>query len=292
MNKIFDKNTLKDYLLIIVGTVILALAINMFFEKQSLVTGGFTGLAIVVKHVTKDIFGNGKGIDLGVTNLVLNIPLLIMGISLKGKKFAGKTLFSTLFLSLALFITKNVPAVTMDLLLSSVFGGIFAGVGLGLVFMAYSTTGGTDLAATIIQHYVKHYSIAKIMLCLDSIIIILGIFMFGIERAMFAIIAVFITAKVIDGILEGITFSKAAFIISDNYNEISKELMKQLDRGVTGLEGKGMYTDKEKKVLFCVVSKKEIVQLKELVKKIDKNAFVIVADVREVLGEGFKEYNV
>jgi len=290
MNKTFDKNTLKDYLLIIVGTVILALDINMFFEKQSLVTGGFTGLAIVVKHVTEGMFG--KGIDLGVTNLVLNIPLLIMGISLKGKNFAGKTLFATLFLSFALFITKNVPAVTMDLLLSSVFGGIFAGVGLGLVFMAYSTTGGTDLAASIIQHYIKHYSIAKIMLCLDSIIIILGMFMFGIEKAMFAIIAVFITAKVIDGILEGITFSKAAFIISDNYNEISKELMKQLDRGVTGLEGKGMYTDKNKKVLFCVVSKKEIVQLKELVKKIDKNAFVIVADVREVLGEGFKEYNV
>lgn len=290
MDKVVNENKIKDYILIIVGTFILGLAINTFFEKQGLVTGGFTGLAIIIKHVTKNLFE--EGIDLGVTNLVLNLPLLIIGLSIKGKKFVGKTLFSTIFLSIALYISRNVPVATDDLLLSSVFGGIFAGIGLGLVFMAYATTGGTDLAASIMQHYIKHYSIARIMLCLDSIIIFLGMFIFGIEKTMFAIIAVFITAKVIDDILEGINFSKAAFIISDNYNEISKELLKQLDRGVTGLDGKGMFTDKEKKVLFCVVSKKETVQLKEIVRKIDTKAFVIVADVREVLGEGFKEYNV
>ncbi|MCT4598524.1 MAG: YitT family protein [Vallitalea sp.] len=277
-----------DYIIIIIGTTLLATALNMFFIPLDLVTGGVTGLAIVVKKITESIVPGG--IPPWITNIVINIPLFLTAIIIKGKNFGGRSLFSTFYLSFALIYTSYLPQPTSDILLGSVFGGALAGIGLGLVFSAYSTTGGTDLAGSIIQHYIGHYSVAQIMLMLDAIIILSGYFIFGAEKAMYALVAVFITAKIVDAILEGIHFSKAAFIISDNNEQISKEIMSQLDRGVTGLQGTGKFSKQRKEVLLCVVSKKEIVKLKEIVREIDKNSFVIVADVKEVVGEGFIEY--
>jgi uncharacterized membrane-anchored protein YitT (DUF2179 family) len=271
-----------------IGITLLAIGLNMFFIPLDLVTGGVTGLAIIIKKLTQGIIPGG--IEPWITNIIINIPLFLTAIFIKGKNFGGRSLFSTMFLSVALIYTSYLPAATNDILLGSVFGGALSGAGLGLVFSAYSTTGGTDLAASIIQHYIKHISVAQIMFLLDALIIISGYFIFGIEKAMYAIVAVFISAKVIDAILEGIHFSKAAFIISDYNEEISQEIMERLDRGVTGLQGSGKYSKKNKEVLLCVVSKKEIVKLKEIVREIDKSAFVIVADVKEVLGEGFIEY--
>ncbi len=279
------KEIIRDYIWIILGTTIVAAAINMFFEKQQLVTGGVTGLAIVIKHVTESIFGGG--IPLWLTNISLNVPLFIIGVKVHGKGFGTKTLFATFYLSFALYYTKFLPIPTTDLLLSSIFGGVVGGVGLGMVFSTFATTGGTDLLASILQVYSRHISVARILLLIDSLIILSGLFVFGIERAMYAIIVVYITVKVIDNILEGITFSKAAFIISNCAEQIADEIMLRLDRGVTGLKGRGMYTKFDKEVLFCVVSQKQIVQVKEIVKEIDSSAFVIVADVREVFGEGF-----
>lgn len=293
MDRFIRKKSLaKDILLIIIGTTILALAINVFFdnEKVQLVTGGVTGLAIVIKALTTGILP--EGIPLWFTNLAVNIPLFIFAITLKGKDFGYKSLFATFYLSFALWYTEAVPAVTENLLLSSLYGGILAGVGLGLVFMAHSTTGGTDLAGSLLQRVMKHFTIAQLMFGLDAVIIAFGYFVFGVEKAMYAIIAVYLTAKLVDAMLEGIHFSKAAFIISDHYQQIADQLLVQLDRGITGLKGEGMFTHSEKEVLFCVVSKKQIVNLKEIVATIDPKAFVIVADVREVLGEGFKEYNL
>lgn len=290
MGGLHKKEIFRDYLLIIIGTTLLACAINLFFEKQNLVTGGITGLAIVIKSITQGLFK--EGIPLWLTNIALNIPLYLVGIKVKGKKFGGKTLFAVFFLSFALFFTKYIPAPPADILLSCLFGGVLSGVGLGLVFIAYATTGGTDLAASIIQHFLKHFPVGQIMMVIDGIIIFLGAVFFGAINTMYAIIAVFITGKVLDNMVEGIHFSKAIFIISDKGDIIAKEIMKKLDRGVTGLSGRGMYTKQEKEVLFCVVSKKQIIKLKEMVKDIDVKAFVIVADVKEVLGEGFIEYKL
>lgn len=283
-----NRKPYMDYIIIMIGITLLAIGLNMFFIPLDLVTGGVTGLAIIIKKLTQGIIPGG--IEPWITNIIINIPLFLTAIFIKGKNFGGRSLFSTMFLSVALIYTSYLPAATNDILLGSVFGGALSGAGLGLVFSAYSTTGGTDLAASIIQHYIKHISVAQIMFLLDALIIISGYFIFGIEKAMYAIVAVFISAKVIDAILEGIHFSKAAFIISDYNEEISKEIMERLDRGVTGLQGSGKYSKKNKEVLLCVVSKKEIVKLKEIVREIDKSAFVIVADVKEVLGEGFIEY--
>lgn len=288
MSKNKKQELIREYLYIILGTTLLAIAINVFFARQGLVTGGVTGLAIIVQELTKGVWDGG--IPLWITNIAINIPLFLIAISLKGKMFGTKTLFSTLYLSLSLYLTQGIVSLTQDFLLSSIFGGVLGGIGIGLVFAGFATTGGTDLAASILHLYFAHVSVGTLMFIIDAVIIGIGFFVFGPEKTMYAIIAVYITAKMMDGILEGIHFSKAAFIISENSTAIATALMNTLDRGVTALSGRGMYTQQSKDVLLCVVSKKQIAKLKDIVKEVDENAFVIVADVREVVGEGFIQY--
>ncbi|TCK93466.1 uncharacterized membrane-anchored protein YitT (DUF2179 family) [Natranaerovirga hydrolytica] len=283
-----DRPFLYNLFLIFIGTNLLAFSINVFFEPMNLVIGGVTGLAIVIKEVSEVFIG--FEIPIWLTNIAVNIPLFLVSTMIKGKDFGTKTVFATLLLTFTLYYTENLPMITTDLMLSTVYGGIIAGAGLGFVFLAFATTGGTDLAASIIQHYVKHFSVAKIMFFIDAFIVLIGAFIFGPEKALYAIIAIVIIAKVIDGILEGLHFSKAALIISDKHDILSMALMQNIERGVTSINGTGMFSSKEKTMLLCVVSKKQIVKLKELVRSIDEKAFVIVTDVKEVLGEGFIEY--
>lgn len=285
-NETKNENIL-NYIYIIIGTTILAASINMFFAKLKLVTGGVSGLAIVIEYITAKQYG--KGIPLWFTNIAINLPLFAIAIKLKGRKFVGKSMFAAAYLSFALFYTSFIPAPEVDFLLASIFGGVLAGTGLGFVLRASASTGGTDLAANIIKVYLKNVPIAKIMLVLDSTIILTGAFVFGVQKAMYALISIYIVTKVIDSILEGINFSKAVFIISDNSKEIAETLMRDLKRGVTGINGTGMYTKGEKQVLFVVVGKDQIVPLQKMVKEIDASAFITIADVREVLGEGFTE---
>ncbi|MCB2289723.1 YitT family protein [Clostridium sp. CS001] len=287
MRKETRKENILNYIFIIIGTTILAAGINMFFAKIKLVTGGLSGLAIVIEYVTEKQYG--KGIPLWFTNIVVNIPLLAIAAKLKGKEFVGKSLFASAYLSFALFYTSYIPSPEVDFLLASIFGGVLVGTGLGFVLRASASTGGTDLAANIIKVYLKNIPIAKIILAMDSTIILIGAFVFGIEKAMYALIAIYIVTKVIDSILEGINFSKGVFIISDHSKQIAEALMKDLKRGVTGINGTGMYTKGEKQVLFVVVGKNQIVSLQKIVKDIDSNSFITITDVREVFGEGFTE---
>jgi uncharacterized membrane-anchored protein YitT (DUF2179 family) len=287
MRKVTKREDILNYIFIIIGTTILAAGINMFFAKIKLVTGGLSGLAIVIEYVTEKQYG--KGIPLWFTNIVVNIPLLAIAARLKGKEFVGKSLFASAYLSFALFYTSYIPAPKVDFLLASIFGGVLVGTGLGFVLRASASTGGTDLAANIIKVYLKNVPMSKIILAIDSTIILIGAFVFGVEKAMYALIAIYIVTKVIDSILEGINFSKGVFIISDHSKQIAEALMKDLNRGVTGINGTGMYTRGEKQVLFVVVGKNQIVPLQKIVKEIDTNAFITITDVREVLGEGFTE---
>lgn len=287
MRKETKREDIMNYIFIIIGTTILAAGINMFFAKIKLVTGGLSGLAIVIEYVTEKQYG--KGIPLWLTNIVVNIPLLAIAAKLKGKEFVGKSLFASAYLSFALFYTSYIPAPEVDFLLASIFGGVLVGTGLGFVLRASASTGGTDLAANIIKVYLKNVPMSKIILVIDSTIILIGAFVFGVEKAMYALIAIYIVTKVIDSILEGINFSKGVFIISDHSKQIAEALMKDLKRGVTGINGTGMYTKGEKQVLFVVVGKNQIVPLQKIVKEIDTNSFITITDVREVLGEGFTE---
>lgn len=274
-----------EYFLIMLGTGLMGVGVQCLYDPLGLVTGGFTGIAIIVKQATEP-FVTG-GVPLWLTNLTLNIPIFLIAFRIKGKHFIGKTLFATIMLSVWLYIIPPINMAQGDFMLGAIFGGVISGAGIGLVLLAKATTGGTDMVAALLQHKLRHYSIVQIMQILDGLIVIIGLYEFGVQAGLYAIVAIYITTKVSDALLEGMKYSKAAFIITDSYEEVADALMKQLDRGVTGLSAQGMYSGDKKCMLYCVVSKKEIVELKDIVVNIDRNAFVIVSDAREVLGEGF-----
>ena len=285
------KNTRKkpwylEYLLIIIGTGLMGTAITSCFDAAGMVTGGFSGIAILVKSWTNGLYGDG--IPLWFTNLALNVPLFILATKIKGFKFVKKALLGDLSLTVWLAILPSWK-LSADLLLVALYGGLLQGIGIGFVFLGGGTTGGTDLLAAIIQKYLRHYSIAQIMQFVDGAVVIVGMYVFGVERALYAIIAVFLVTKVSDGIIEGLKFSKSVYIITDKPDEVARMVIEDMDRGITGIPAKGMYSGEDKLMLFCVVGKKELVQLKEKIDEIDEKAFVIVGDAREVHGEGFIE---
>ncbi len=271
-----------DYLLILIGAFVMGFAIKNLYTPINLVTGGVSGIAIIMKNVS--------GIPLWITNTICNIPLFLAAWKMKGWQFIKRTLFATAALSVSLYVLPEKAFLTDDLVLTALFGGIVCGAGTGFVFLSQATTGGTDMLAALLQKKMRHYSIAQIMQVLDGMIVILGAAIFGIRYALYALIAIYATAKVSDGLLEGLKFSKQAYVISDYYQEIAQAIMTRMERGVTALDAVGMYSGEGKKMLFCVVSKKEIVKLREIVEEFDKKAFLIVTDVREVFGEGFIEY--
>lgn len=276
-----------DYLFIFMGTGIMALAIQCIFEPIGLVTGGFSGIAIIIRKMTAGIVEGG--VPLWLTNLALNVPVFIAALIIKGRKFLGRTVIGTVLLSFWLYVIPQVDLTQGDYMLSAVFGGVITGIGIGFVLLAKATTGGTDMVSALIQKYVRHYSVVQILQVIDGMVVLAGLYVFGLKPALYAIVAIFITSKVSDALMEGMKYSKAAFIITDYYKEIADAIMTQLDRGLTGLDATGMYSGDKKTVLYCVVSKKEIVELKDIVAKIDPKAFVIVTDAREVFGEGFLE---
>ena len=233
MEAITNKRPWLSWIMIFVGTGLMSLAIKCIFDPIGLVTGGFTGIAILVKGVTSS-FVEG-GIPLWLTNLALNVPVFLVALGIKGKSFIGRTAVATFLLSAWLYVIPEVDLASRDYTLAAVFGGVITGIGIGMIFLAKATTGGTDMVAALIQHKLKHYSIAQIMQVLDGIVVLAGLTLFGIQPALYAVVAIFITAKISDGLMEGFKFSKAAFIITDKYQEVARVIMKDLNRGVTGL---------------------------------------------------------
>ncbi|SHH51181.1 Uncharacterized membrane-anchored protein YitT, contains DUF161 and DUF2179 domains [Caloranaerobacter azorensis DSM 13643] len=270
-----------EYVGITIGTIIMALSLNLFLEPNTIAPGGVTGLAIVIKKII--------GIDVAITNLAINVPLFIFGLIVLGKAFGAKTLYGTFALS---FFIRILPSGNLvnELLLAAVFGGVLMGIGLGIVFRFGGTTGGTDLAGAILNKYFPNFSTATFMMGIDlCVVTIAGIVDKKLETSLYSVIALYIIVKVIDLILEGLGYAKAFFIISQYPDKIGNTILEKLNRGVTVLKGRGMYTGKDRDVLLCVVNRSQVTKLKEIVHQIDKNAFVMVADIYEVLGEGFKE---
>ena len=228
------------------------------------------------------------GMPLWLTNTAINVPLFAAAARLKGWKFIRRTLVATVALSVSLYVIPEIPFLMDDLLLTALFGGIITGAGAGIVFACQATTGGTDMMAALIQRKLRHYSVAQVMQVLDGIIVIAGIFVFGIHASLYAIVAIYVTTKMTDALMEGMNYAKSAFIITAHPEQVADELMEELDRGASGIHIKGMYTGEERMMVFCVVGKKQIPQLKQIVGTIDPDAFVVVSDAREVLGEGFQ----
>lgn len=288
--------TITEYGWITLGCVITALAINVFLLPFKIAPGGVTGLATVIYHLS-----NGR-FPVGLVMLALNVPLFAIGSKLIGIKFLVRTLFATFMLSAVIdatawpvdafvrnyLATEGMNAYNPDLIIYSLTGGVLMGIGLGTVFRFGATTGGTDLAARIANRFIPHLTVGQALLLIDSAVIIFAAAVFSSLRiGLYAVVTVFITSRVIDAIIEGINFAKALFIISDKSEKIAQRILSELDRGVTSLKGTGMYTGKGKNVLFCVVHRAQIPLLKQIVTSEDEKAFIILTDVREVLGEGF-----
>jgi len=219
--------------------------------------------------------------------LVINIPLLIASSIIFGLHFGIYTILGSLATSLAVEFTQGIPLLTTDPLLAAVYGGVVAGIGMGIVFKFRGSTGGTDIAAKIVSHYTG-ISIGQALLAIDAIVVFAAGIVFTAEFAMYALIAIFVTAKLIDVVQEGFYSAKALFIISSNADDIAQALMTRLDRGVTVFPSRGGFSKQDKATLLCVVGRTELTRAKRLVLEVDRQAFIVVTDAHEVLGEGFK----
>ncbi|MCL2216740.1 MAG: YitT family protein [Defluviitaleaceae bacterium] len=282
----FKKQTLWDYFLISVGTMLLAYAIIAFWAQWGLVTGGLSGLAIIIEDFSDEL---GVHVPIWFTNFALNVPLLVIGYRVIPVRYFVRTVYASMFLVFALWVAEFLPVPDADMLLASVFGGVVAGLGLGLVFRTMATTGGSTLAAEILKRkFFKHLSLATVLFAVDTTIVVMGMLVFGPINTMYAVIGIFVCSKISDAIMQGMHFSKAAFIISKDSEAISEAILRDMNRGCTALDSHGVFTKTPQTMLLCVVPAKQIIHLKDIVYSLDEKAFVIVADVREVLGEGFK----
>lgn len=284
--KLLNKR-IVDYLMIVAGTFLLSYAIIAFWVPHGMVTGGISGIAIIVLEYSTRL---GFPVPVWFTNLALNIPLFVIGYKSIPREYFYRSLFAFLVMTLSLLFAEFLPAPPTDMLLASIYGGAVGGIGVGLVLRSLATTGGTSLASVILKRLVfKYLSVPKIMFGLDTLVILLGLMVFGPVAVMYAIISIFICTRVTDVMLEGLTFGKATFIISNDAEKVANTILTDMNRGCTLIDSRGMFTNESKPMLLCVISPKELIHLKQIVYSIDERAFVFVADVREVLGEGFAD---
>lgn len=272
---------------IVVGVLFMALAVNIVYEPMGMVTGGVAGFSIVIKKISS--YWIPGGIPVGVSNFILNIPIFLMAFKVKGKHFVIDTFIANCIYTVAMLKIPIYPIAEKDYVLAVVTGGVLTGIGLGMVFLAQTSTGGTDLLSAIINKKLPQYSIARILLVIDSAVVVCGAVIFGISSAIYACMAVYISSKIMDSILEGGKFAKSIFVISEKYEQIGEKILQDLERGVTIIDAAGMYSGTEYKMLFCVMGKKQLAKFNEIVREIDDKAFVIIGDAREVFGEGFIE---
>ena len=288
----FIKNNKKwyDFFMVIIGTFIVSSSVIIFFEPNNLILGGVSGVSIIIKELFVNIFN--IQISLSIISFFINIPLLIIAYFVIGKKFIKKTLISAILFSLFLELEKFLPVYNNEMILASIYGGVMLGFGSGLILKGKATSGGSDLLAAIIYKLKNNISISKILFIIDFIIILLGVLIFGIENSMYSIISIFICTKITEFMINKINFAKAVFIISDESENIAFNIINNLNRGVTSFKGKGMYKGDEKDILLCVFTPKEISDVKNIIKNIDKNAFILITNINEVIGQGFLYYNI
>jgi uncharacterized membrane-anchored protein YitT (DUF2179 family) len=294
------KRRITPYAVIFMGCALMTFGMNMFLIPFKLAPGGVSGLATVLHYVS------GGLVPVGVLMLAMNIPLFLLGWKSKGRGFMLRSLFGTVVLSLQIdltaplanrlledwFVSLDVTMATPDLLLNALAGGLIMGVGLAFVLREDATTGGTDMAASILRRFIPHLSIGTFLMGLDAMVVLFAAFAFhSIKLGLYASVSLYVASKTIDAFLEGINFAKTLMIISDHSEQIANRLMHEIGRGVTGLSGIGMYSGSRKTVLLCVVKRGEIPQVKQVVRECDPLAFVLLSDTREVLGEGFVPFD-
>ena len=268
----------KECSIVTIACIVMAFNINYFFLGNKLGQGGVSGLSLILHYLTN--------IDISYIYLGLNIPLIVIAYIFIGKNFVFKTLFATLVLTIFLKVFGTFRGPIDDILMASIFGGGINGIAVGTIFYAGGSSGGTDIIAKIIN---KHYGIAigKVLLTIDFIILSMVAFIFGKVIFMYTLISLLVSAKMIDIIQEGIYSAKGVTIITNKVEELRKKIMEDTGRGITLINAKGAYTQKEIGMLYCVVGKYQLMKVKSIVKEIDPMAFMIVNQVHEVIGKGF-----
>ncbi|OEH86777.1 hypothetical protein BHU72_00450 [Desulfuribacillus stibiiarsenatis] len=273
------KNTLQEYVLLSFGSLCLALALNWFLIPNQIASGGISGIANIIFHVT--------GIPVWMSLLAINVPVFIIGTMILGSKTGIKSFIGLVLVSVFIFATDWVDPLTDNLLLAALYGGLLVGVGLGFVFRARASTGGTDLIAQVVHKYTG-LSLGICMLFIDGMVIVTAAIVFGAEFGLMALLSLYVTSKTIDLVQEGFSFEKFALIISEKSEDLQQAILVDLDRGVTKLHAQGGFTGIDRPILMCVVEQKEVSALKKMVKEVDPDAFVIIAPAQEVLGRGFR----
>jgi len=266
-------------ILIITGLFIASLAYNLYLIPNNIAAGGFTGIGQLVNHFVN--------INVGTVNIILNVPLFLLSMRSMGLKFGLRSLVAMFGFSLMIDYIP-LPAATDDMLLAAVYGGLVSGIGFGLILRGNTTTGGTDMLATLLHKIFPPLKINYGIFIVDGLVVVASAFVFEPQAAMYALISIFISNVMIDLVLEGPNSANSYFIISDKSDEIARRIMDEMERGVTALEGMGMYHGTRKHVLLCVVNRFESMRLRKIVFAVDPSAFVISNKAHEVLGEGFK----
>jgi len=268
-----------EYTLLIAGALIIAASFNVFLNPNRIASGGVAGISTIVYSLA--------GVEPAMTQWFLNIPLFLAGWRLLGGQFSTKTAVGSLILPLFVLLTRHFPPLTENTLLAAIYGGIGIGLGLGIVFRGKGSTGGLDLLAQLIHRYTG-LPLGLAVAVLDGSVILASGIAFNPEKALYALVGLFVTTKTIDIVQMGWQNSKIAFIITNRTEEVSRAVLHDLDRGLTKLEALGGYTGEERTLLMVVVNQNEVTRLKAAVKKIDPRAFMILSQANEVLGEGFR----
>lgn len=265
----------------ILGSFVISIGISLFLLPNQLSSGGIAGIGTIIYYLLK--------IPMGTTIILLNIPLFLISILKIGKSFFVKSLIGTISLSIFIDWLDKFKALTQDRFLACIYGGIIIGVGTAIILKVNSSTGGTDMVTYIAKKYRPSIRTGNIIVIIDIIIVTLNMFFFReIEIGLYSGIAIYLMGKIIDILFEGIDFTKLIFIVSKKSEEIAEKIGKSIERGTTGIYGKGMYTNEERLILMCAVTRRDVSKVTEIAKKIDKNSFIIITNSREVLGQGFK----
>lgn len=268
------------YVQIVLGCLLGGAAYPLFLVPNNIAPGGLSGLAMILNY----LFGS----PVGLTSLLMNIPLFLIGYKAMGRVFAFRSLVATVLFSVTIDLAK-LPAMTNDPLLGTLYGGVLLGVGLGLILRGGATTGGTDMIARMVHSKLPFITVGAFLLMIDCLVVILAGVVMGTSEGLYALISIFASSKVIDMVLAGFSSNKACFIITDKWNEVTGHILHDMDRGVTQLTARGAYSGQERPVVLCVTSPQEVARLKDIVREEDEKAFMFVTDAHEALGEGFSK---
>ncbi|MDR3540043.1 MAG: YitT family protein [Desulfosporosinus sp.] len=277
----FPWQLLKHFLGIIIGATVVSISINTLIIPNQIADGGVTGIAIIFHYLFNW--------PVSLTILLLNLPLFLLGLRLVGRNFLVYSVLGVTVLSAVLSLTSHLPALTHDTLLAVISGGVLSGIGMGIIFRSSGSLGGTDILAVLFARTTS-LSVGQILLGIDGVIFLAVAILFRPEMAMYAMIYMFIATRVVDFVQEGLSHSKSVMVVTDSPQKIAEEIMAKLERGVTLFQASGAFSGEAKQVVYCVINRTELSQIKKIIRDQDPRAFVAISEVPEVVGEGFSSW--